>query len=199
MSIQTPGQYPTPEEIAAQMEQDVQASLKPAQPAAAVPKASTKADAPTAPMTWEARVKAAGLTEDQAQHILTEILTKGYFERSFVVYGRVPVVLRSRDGYVRGRLLEIYDQFRVMDPRVYSETYLRVALAGSLVKFGAETFPHAAPSERDPQKLEAAFSERLAAVNGMADPVLEETLFPLISRFDQWVYAALSNGAPAGF
>lgn len=199
MSIQTPGQYPTPEEIAAQMEQDVQASLKPAQPAAAVPKASTKADAPTAPMTWEARVKAAGLTEDQAQHILTEILTKGYFERSFVVYGRVPVVLRSRDGYVRGRLLEIYDQFRVMDPRVYSETYLRVALAGSLVKFGAETFPHAAPSERDPQKLEAAFSERLAAVNGMADPVLEETLFPLISRFDQWVYAALSNGAPVGF
>lgn len=197
MSIQTPGQYPTPEEIAAQMEQDVQAALKPEPPAAA--KAPAKADVPPTPLTWEARVKVAGLSEDQAQHILTEILTKGFFERSFLVYGRVPVVLRSRDGYVRGRLLEIYDQFRVMDPRVYSETYLRVALAGSLVKFGAETFPHAAPGERDPQKLEAAFAERLAAVNNMADPVLEETLFPLISRFDQWVYAALSNGAPAGF
>jgi len=197
MSIQTPGQYPTPEEIAAQMEQDVQAALKPEPTAAA--KVSAKADVPPTPLTWEARVKAAGLSEDQAQHILTEIITKGFFERSFLVYGRVPVVLRSRDGYVRGRLLEIYDQFRVMDPRVYSETYLRVALAGSLVKFGAETFPHTAPGERDPQKLEAAFAERLAAVNNMADPVLEETLFPLISRFDQWVYAALSNGAPAGF
>lgn len=210
MTIQQAGEYPSNEELD-QMEAAVQATLKPGETAPAdagaqatqatqaAQAAQGAAAAPPKPLTWEERVKAAGLTEDQAHHILTEVLTKGHFERTFTVYGRVPVVLRTRDAFARRRLLEIYDQYRIADPGVQRELYLRVALAGSLVKFANVTYAHVDPNERDPAKVDEAFTARLHAVDRLPDPVLEETLFPLVSRFDQWVYAALSNGAPSGF
>lgn len=208
MTIQQAGEYPSAEELD-QMEAAVQATLKPAETtpsdataATAAPSGSAAAPTPTAPpkaLTWEERVKAAGLSEDQAHLILTEILTKGYFERTFTVYGRVPVVLRTRDAYARRRLLEIYDQYRIADPNVQRELYLRVALAGSIVKFANVTYAHVDLNERDPAKVDEAFTARLHAVDRLPDPVLEETLYPLVSRFDAWVYAALSNGAPSGF
>lgn len=197
MSIQRSGEYPSPEDIAAQMEAEVQATLTPV--AAAPPPPPATPAAPEAPLTWEQRVERAGLTPDQAHLILTKILTEGYFERAFTIYGKLPVVLRSRDGYARQRLLEISDSFRIADPRVQQEIYWRVALAGSLVKLNTETFAHLPPTERDPVKIDAAFTARLAAVDRIPDAMLEGTLFPLISRFDAWVYAALSNGAPSGF
>lgn len=202
MPIQQPGVYPSTEELDA-MEAEVQAKLQGAE--APSPEAAEKAGeaagaaAPPTPPTWEERVKAAGLTEDQAHQILTEILTRGHFDKTFTLYGRVPLVLRTRDAYARRRLLEIYDQYRIADGQVQRELYLRVALAGSIVKFGDTTYPHVAPNERDPVKIDQTFTERLNAVDRLPDAVLQETLYPIVARFDQWVYAALSNGAPSGF
>lgn len=202
MSIQRPGEYKTPEQIAEEMEAEVQASLKEpraAEAPATAPKGPATPATPPGPLTWEERIKAAELTQDQAHEILTAMLTTGFYEKTFKIYGRVNVTLRSRDGYARQRLIDITDQYRVADERMIREIYLRVALAGSLVCIGETVYPHVPATEKDPVKREQAFTERLNLLDRVPDAIFEETLQPLIRRFDGWIYAALSNGAPSGF
>ena len=159
-----------------------------------------KATAPEAPRaeTWEDRVKASGLTTEQALEILDAMIEKGFYEKTIPLYGgRRALVLRTRDAYCRQRVANALDTLRTNDPRVHSQTTLRICLAGSLVQFGKKTLAFA-PPDADLDAQEAAFNERLRYVDGLGDPFLD-TLYATLSQFDRWTYAALSNGAPTGF
>lgn len=193
--VRVPGQYKTDEELARQMLDEESKRPDEAKPETA--KAEPKKEAPPKPPTWEERLAAVELTPDQAFVILDAVLEKGFYERTFPLYGgRISVTLRTRDGSHRQRIANALDELRTNDPRVHGQVMSRMFLAGSLVRFNKDTLDMA--EEGDSRAKEAAFQSRLAYVDKLSDPVLD-TLFELISRFDGWTFASLSNGAPTGF
>lgn len=168
-------------------------------------KAAAEAGAPEAkpeeaakPETWEDRLKAAGLTPEQGLQILDAMIERGYYEKTFPLYGgRRTLVLRTRDGYSRQRVSNALDALRTNDPRVHYQTTMRLCLAGSLVQFGKKTLPFSMP-DADLDAQETAFNERLKFLDSIGDPFLD-TLYAQLTQFDRWTFAALSNGAPSGF
>jgi hypothetical protein len=138
-----PGEY-ADETTLAKEEALAQTLLDEAKPEIA-PESKTEGASPAKPETWEDRVKAAGLTMDQALEILDALIEKGFYEKTIPLYGgRRPVVLRTRDAYCRQRVANALDTLRTNDPRVHSQTTLRICLAGSLVQFGKKALAFAA-------------------------------------------------------
>jgi len=197
-SIKTPGGYKSDEELLAMMEEGKKPEPTPGPAPAPSPAQPGEAQAgPEKPLTWEERIKLAGLNEDQAFKILDSILANGYYEHSFSLYGgRMTVKLRSRDGAHRQRVADALDQLRTNDPRVHGQTMSRLFLAGSLVSYGPKTMPMAEGG--DSLAVSKAFEERLKFIDSLPDPMID-TLYGLSAQFDGWVFAALSNGAPSGF
>jgi hypothetical protein len=193
--VRVPGQYKSDEDLAKAMLDEESKKPEETKPEAA--KAEPKKEAPPKPPTWEERLAAVELTPDQAFVILDAVLEKGFYERTFPLYGgRISVTLRTRDGSHRQRVANALDELRTNDPRVHGQVMSRMFLAGSLVRFNKDTLDMA--EDGDSRAKETAFQSRLAYVDKLSDPVLD-TLFDLIARFDGWTFASLSNGAPTGF
>jgi hypothetical protein len=151
------------------------------------------------PITWEDRLKAVGISVDQAHEILTQMLTKGYFEKTFQIYGgKLSVTLRSRLAWHRTRHNEALDALRSNDPNVHAELAFRYALAGSLVRIGSTTFPVVERSD-EPAVASKKLDQAFAQIAQIQDSLLGQALYPLVSRFDAAVYAALSQDAPSSF
>jgi hypothetical protein len=148
---------------------------------------------------WLRNIKNAGLTEAEANEILDKVLEQGYWEKEYALYnGRLKITLRSRDAAANQRVANALDEVRSFDQRVLDQARLRVQLACSLVRFRDKILPTAAPDE-DPAKHEAAFRARLTFCDQyIAGPIVEAVYRALID-FDAKTYAALSEGAPAGF
>lgn len=196
MSIQRPGDYPSVEDIAAEQEAAISpsgsANLSPPLPASAE-------KAPDAPVTWEDRLKAAKITVAQAHEILGQILQQGYYERTFSIYGgKVSVTLRTRMGWHRTTFTEALDRVRSNDMRVHQELEFRHALAGSLVRLGTTAYP-VVEAKDTPQKAAEKFENAMNMLSLVQESIVLNALYPLISRFDAAVYAALSQDAPTNF
>lgn len=190
-----PGEYADADQLAQEM---LDAESEKAAPATAATPETAKDATPAKPDTWESRLEAAGLTPKQAETILDAMIEKGHYEKTFPLYGnRQPLTLRTRDSYCRQRVANALDALRTNDPRVHSQTMMRLNLAGSIVQFGKKTLPFA-PSDAGVNKQDEAFNERLAFVDGLPDTFID-TLYQSLAQFDKWTYAALSTGAPSGF
>jgi len=186
--------------MAAEMEKDVkaalaaQAAVAPATPAPLPPTPGVKPPA----VSWEESLKAVGLTTDQAQVILTSMLTQGYYERAFPIYGgRLVVRLRTRDAYCRQRVVDALDETRTLAEDVQNAVKLRLTLAGSLSVLGPDVLEHSKPGDGALKQREL-FDARLARVDRIPDAMIDACYVALV-HFDRAVYAALSNGAPSGF
>lgn len=194
--VRVPGQYKSDEELARQMLDEESKRPDEAKPEAK-PEAAKAEPKKEKPPTWEERLAAVELSPEQAFIILDAVLEKGFYERTFPLYGgRISVTLRTRDGSHRQRVANALDELRTNDPRVHGQVMSRMFLAGSLVRFNKDTLDMA--EDGDSRAKESAFQSRLAYVDKLSDPVLD-TLFELISRFDGWTFASLANGAPTGF
>jgi hypothetical protein len=191
-----PGEYGPEDKKAQEMLEAVEDPTP--QPAAPKADAAKESEEKAAPQTWEDRIKAAGLTEDQAYVILNAILDNNFFSKEFSLFGgKLKVTFRTRDSYARQRIANALDELRTNDPIVHFQTRMRLSLAGSLLTYRSTTFTH--PNTRtDIAAYTAAFNERLTFLDNLADPILD-ALYPLLSQFDTWTYAALSNGAPTSF
>ncbi len=177
---------------------EIEAGVRGTLPAASAQPVAPPVEAPKPP-TWEDRLKAANITVDQAYEILTSMLTTGYYEKTFHLYGgRLPVTLRTRLAWHRTRHKEALDALRSNDPLVHSELEFRHALAGSLGRIGPTAFPVV---ERNDTAADAAtkLDQSFAQIAKIQDSILITALYPLISRFDAAVFAALSQDAPASF
>lgn len=148
---------------------------------------------------WKRNIDNAKLSVDEANEILDKVLERGYWEKEYDLYGgRLKLTLRSRDAAANQRVANALDEVRTFDQRVLDQARLRVQLASSLVKYRDKVLPVAAPDEA-PAKHEATFAERLTFCDRfIAGPVIEAVYRALID-FDNKTYAALSEGASAGF
>lgn len=188
-----PGEYADENKLAQELlEAEAEKAAAPTQGEA------TKTEEAPKPETWEDRLKAAGLTPDQGLAILDAMIERGFYEKTFPLYGgKRNLILRTRDGYSRQRVANALDALRTNDPRVHYQTTMRLCLAGSLVQFGKKTLAFAAP-DADLDAQETAFNDRLKYLDSIGDPFLD-TLYTILTQFDRWTFAALSNGAPSGF
>lgn len=183
--------------LATQMEQDVKNALSTSAPS---PPAPSEQAAPVKPpvVTWETTLKDVGLTPEQAQAILTSMVTHGYYEREFPLYrGQIVLRLRTRDAYCRQRVVDARDETRTLDKDVQNAVTLRLSLAGSISALGGDVVEHSKPGD-GPLRQRELFDTRLARVDRIPDAMLDACYVALV-HFDRAVYAALSNGAPSGF
>lgn len=158
---------------------------------------------------WRHNLAAAGLSEDLAREIIDAQIDPGFWTREYkLFYGRVRVVLRTRDALARRRLTNAIDRLNNPYPNTLPvrETASRFNLINSLQEFhanvdGKEThhvfrFPAAREGAEAGQ---AAFTERADFVDNLTSEMLLDALYVQLALFDGAVAAALSEGAVEGF
>lgn len=186
--LKRPGQYKTTDEAAkALLEQDDASQGAPA-----------KEETPkkTSLERWREAIEAAHLTEAEADKILDEVLSKGYYEAPKKLFrGRLSVVFRSRDALSLQRVAEALDAIRTNDPRVHSQTMNRYNLAASLKEYQGKALPFKTGTVVEQNE---AFMQRLNFIDGLPATVLIQ-LYAALDQFDNQVFAAMSEGAELGF
>lgn len=197
-TIRRPGQYSSP---TAAVEDIARASLDTDDAAATsetAPAAEESALKKSPIERWRESIEAAGLSEEDADKILDAVLASGYYEKTYKLFqGKMTVALRSRDSASLQRVSDALDAIRTNDVRVHTQMMNRYNLAASLVRYQDKHFKHpganATANDRD-----KAFVERLTFVDTIPAPVLVQ-LYTLLSKFDNAVFAAMSEGAELGF
>lgn len=148
---------------------------------------------------WLEGLKAAKVTEEQADAVLSELLSKGYYERTYPLFnGKFSVTFRTRDGAALTRAADAVDRAHSNDRAVHQQIMARLNLAASLVKFDKRALPHA-PANANPEEREKAFQQRLAFVDSQELGPFLPALFNALSRFDFGIMAITNQGAPEGF
>ena len=195
-NIRRPGQYPastpSPDDLA-------RASLDEPETAEEKPEAAAESTAKKSPMErWRDAIEAAGLSEEDADKILDAVLATGHYDKAYKLFrGKMTVTLRSRDSASLQRVSDALDSIRTNDVRVHTQMMNRYNLAASLVRYQDKQFKHPA-ANADVADREKAFQERLSFIDAIPAPVLVQ-LYTLLSRFDNSVFAAMSEGAELGF
>jgi hypothetical protein len=198
-NIRRPGQYPAPASTADDL---ARAALEEKEPdPESEEKSSSSNDSPAkkSPMErWRDAIEAADLTEEDADKILDAVLATGHYDKSHKLFrGRMTVVLRSRDSASLQRVSDALDSIRTNDVRVHTQMMNRYNLAASLVRYQDKSFKHP-PANGDINEREKSFAERLSFIDTVPAPVLVQ-LYTLLSKFDNAVFAAMSEGAELGF
>lgn len=148
---------------------------------------------------WLEGLKAAKVSEAQADTVLSELLSKGYYERTYQLFnGKFSVTFRTRDGAALARAAEAVDQARSNDREIHRQIMNRLNLAASIVKFDKTALPHASINA-SPEDREIAFSKRLKYVDSQELGPFLPALFNALSRFDYGIMAITNQGAPEGF
>lgn len=193
-SIQRPGKYTD------DLAQAALATEDPVSPNEAVDKEETTTETQRlSPMErWRNAIESANLTEDEADKILDAVLTNGFYDKTFKIFrGKLTITLRSRDSASLQRVSDALDTVRTNDVRVHTQTMNRYNLAASLVRYQDKTFKHP-PLTADANDRDRAFVERLNFVDTIPAPVLVQ-MYAVLAKFDNTIFAALSEGAEMGF
>lgn len=149
---------------------------------------------------WLENIKEVGLTEQQADDILDEYITKGYWEKTYKIFkGRITVTMRTRDASHNQRIANTLDSLRTNDPAIHSQNIFRLNLAGSLVRYNKETFNHPKYTGKNSAEMETAFVERLAFIDNSLGELIVNQLFLVVENFDKITRAVFSNGAASAF
>lgn len=148
---------------------------------------------------WAANVKAAKLTEDEANAILDSILQNGYWEKTYSLYGkRLQVLFRTRTSGDSARAARALDNVRTNDPAVYQTALGMVNLACSLMKYNDRALPVSRPGATQGEVEDTYQSRYSFCAETIPGPVLP-TVLQALADFDNKVFAALSEGAEHGF
>jgi hypothetical protein len=193
-SIQRPGKYTD------DLAQAALATEDPVSPNEAADKEETTTETQRlSPMErWRNAIESANLTEDEADKILDAVLTNGFYDKTFKIFrGKLTITLRSRDSASLQRVSDALDTVRTNDVRVHTQTMNRYNLAASLVRYQDKTFKHP-PLTADANDRDRAFVERLNFVDTIPAPVLVQ-MYAVLAKFDNTIFAALSEGAEMGF
>jgi hypothetical protein len=188
--IRRPGSYSTTDALAKQ-------ALQEESPVEDKDLTEKKPDNNKTPLErWREALTKAEITEEEADKILDSVLSNGYYEKMYPLFkGRLRVTLRSRDSASLQRVSDALDTIRTNDPRVHAQTMNRYNLAASLSRYQDTSFKHPTSSL---EERENAFAERLKFVDNIPVPVLLQ-LYNTLQKFDNAVFAALSEGAEMGF
>lgn len=148
-------------------------------------------------LSYEDRLRAVGVTREQAADIIDAVLLKGHWSEVISITKRVQARFRTRGARDTRRAQELIEQQRLTYDRHYNELMSRYLLAASLEAFGEDKLEHA-PRKAVADLVEKAYDSRLSYVEGLADPVLR-ILFNKLFEFDKKVAAVLEEGSIENF
>lgn len=160
---------------------------------------ASRDEAALKPMSsYEDKLKAAGLTKAEASEIVDAVLFKGFWAKDVKITSRVSARFRTRNARDSRRAAEMLEAQRWTLDSHYTEAMSRLILAASLEQFGSDKLLHVDPRKAKPEDVEKAFVERLAFVEGLADPALR-LLLGKLWKFDNLVTVALEEGTVENF
>jgi hypothetical protein len=151
---------------------------------------------------WRYGLKLFNVPEELALEIIDAQLDPGYWKQTKTIFfDRVQVTFRSRDHVALWRAKKVIAG--IANPTqevVLHETYC-VNLANSLdsITLKGKTRSFSFPDISDPAKVDEAFNERKAFVDGIKSEGLVQALFVALNEFDRTISAALSEGAVESF
>lgn len=145
-------------------------------------------------LTYEDRLKEAGISQDEANGIRDALLIDGYYSEGYALSPRVTVRFRSRSYQDYVRYHQEIERRRPQYVSERDEIMVRYFLASSLESLGGTNFEF--PSE--PDKAEAAFNLRMQRILSMPAAVVE-LLNRKIYQFDEKLRIVLSEGAVEDF
>lgn len=154
----------------------------------------------TAVERWRDNLKAAKLSEAEAEAILDGMLLQGAWEKTIKLYrGKLRVTFRTRDSFSILQTALAVDRLQHKeDQRAVAQVSFRIALAGSLVQYGDKVLTHASQGASN-QEVERLFNQRLDFIDKEIPAAVIPTVWSALAEFDNEVAAALSEGAESGF
>ena len=137
---------------------------------------------------WEEDLQALGMTVNEAEHILDQVMTTGLYFETYKVGGSV-LKLRTRTTSDADRLMEILQDQKPETTGVYSHLVTRVNLAASLVQYGKRTFKHTTPTDDSRERVDYEWRERYRFCAALPAPAFY-TISQILQKFDEKVTLA---------
>jgi hypothetical protein len=160
---------------------------------------ASRAEAALKPMaSYEDKLKAAKLTKEKAAMIIDAIMSRGFYSEEIPLTRTIKIRLRTRGARDSRRANEMLEAQRWSLDAHYYQAQSRLLLAASLEQFGSQKLEYPDTRKVAADVVEKAYAERLAYVDGLADPVLP-LLFKKLFTFDNQVATALEEGTIENF
>lgn len=151
-------------------------------------------EAPQVPRTplelYKDRLAAAGISEDDADAIFDDVMTKGYYQETFTIRGK-PLVLRTRAYEDHVRSLGAVELQSPKFQATQEELQARHNLAASLVEWNGVVYKHGKDSDKE-------FYQTLEALRRMPVPIYTLLINALV-KFDAKMFVVFSDGAADSF
>jgi hypothetical protein len=150
-------------------------------------------------LTYEERLKAAGLTIEKARVIRDNMLFHHYHEETYKVANKLPVVLRTRDYGDAQRAMKRLEAEAPQYAVSISDLVAHCNMAASLSKYGDKSFKLYTPADdASDDEIETAFEERARFLTKVPTQIMD-ALLRLAGEFDEMIAAVFSTGAPEDF
>jgi hypothetical protein len=146
---------------------------------------------------WRQECELHGLSMSEAAKILDEVMSKGFYEESYRVAGRV-FKLRTRTTVDGDRLIEMLRELRPDNNAVLTHLVARINLASSLSSFGSEVFPHTYPTDDNRPTLDAEWKHRWSYTSSLPQPIFL-AVTQTLQNFDEKVSLACDARALENF
>lgn len=148
-------------------------------------------------VSYEEKLKDAGVTKEQAASVVNSIMTKGFWSEEIKVTTTMRARFRTRSKKDTTRAQAFVEQQRPQYESHYAELLTHSLLAASLEQFGSDKFEHPGRKASD-KEVEAAYQDRYAYVENLADPVYRLLATKLVA-FDRKVAIVLEEGTIENF
>jgi hypothetical protein len=146
---------------------------------------------------WRQECELHDLSMSEAAKILDEVMSKGFYEESYRVAGRV-FKLRTRTTVDGDRLIEMLRELRPDNNAVLTHLVARINLASSLSVFGKEVFPHTYPSDDNRATLDSEWKSRWSYTSSLPQPIFL-AVTQTLQNFDEKVALACDARALENF
>ncbi|MHC4619088.1 MAG: hypothetical protein ACYTEQ_15195 [Planctomycetota bacterium] len=137
------------------------------------------------------------ISEDEAEEIVDNLVTKGYHEEEFPISRRRSVTFRTRE---HRDLLRLQVMFQVQQPvfqGTIDEMTVRYNMAASMVSCIDQKFEFATLETPD-KEADALFDKRMEYVERMPDPLFSK-LSVKLAVFDRKISAVMREGVAENF
>jgi hypothetical protein len=146
---------------------------------------------------WRQECDLYGLSMEEAAKILDAVMSRGFYEESYRVAGKV-FKLRTRTTVDGDRLIEMLRELRPDNNAVLTHLVARINLASSLSSFANEVFSHTYPSDDNRHVLDAEWKSRWSYTSSLPQPIFL-AVTQTLQNFDEKVALACDARALENF
>jgi len=142
-------------------------------------------------------LKDSNVTVDEAQAIVDDLMTKGYYSEEVQITKKITATFRTRN---HSDYLRYSTALQLLNPKFRQEEdelALRYCLVGSIARFNTTNFAHPG-SKTPPDEAQKMFDARLDWVEAQPER-LTALLSVKLRRFDEKVMVVMSEGVAENF